>query len=84
MILLGVLSLYTSNLFKFDFSDKIKQEFFKAVVVSVLLYGCTTKIKSLEKKLDRNYTMMLWGVWTNPGSSTLQNSSCTATYLPLH
>ena len=42
-------------------SDKIKQEFFQAVAMSVLLYGCTTWIltKDLEKKLDRNYSKML-------------------------
>ena len=36
-------------------------EFFEAVNVSVLLYGCTTWIqtKYLEKKLDENYVMML-------------------------
>ena len=35
-----------------------------------------------EKNYMRNYTKMLF--WTNPGSSTQQNSSCTATYLPSH
>ena len=29
-------------LWKSDLSDKIKQEFFQAVAVLVLLYGCTT------------------------------------------
>ena len=29
-------------IWKYDLSDRIKQEFFKAVVVSVLLCGCTT------------------------------------------
>ena len=35
--------------------------FFQAVVVSILLYGCTTwtLTKRLEKKLDGNYTRML-------------------------
>ena len=34
---------------------------YKALVVSILLYGCTTwtLTKQLEKKLDRNYTRML-------------------------
>ena len=40
---------------------KIKRSFFQAVVVSILLYGCTTwtLTKRLEKKLDGNYTRML-------------------------
>ena len=35
--------------------------FFQAVVVSILLYGCTswTLIKRIEKKLDENCTRML-------------------------
>ena len=31
-----------SIIWKFDLSDKIKCNFFQAVVVSILLYGCTT------------------------------------------
>ena len=39
----------------------MKCSFFQAVVVSILLYGCTTwtLTKWLEKKLDGNYTRML-------------------------
>ena len=39
----------------------MKQSFFQAAVVSILLYGCTTwtLTKGLEKKLDGNYTRML-------------------------
>ena len=35
--------------------------FFQAVLVSILLYGCTTwtQTKRMEKKLDDNYTRML-------------------------
>ena len=42
-------------------TDKIKRSFFQAVVVSILLYGCTTcsLTKRMEKKLDSNYTRML-------------------------
>ena len=42
----------------------IKWEFFQAIAISVLLCGCTTKTltKHLEKRLDRNYTMMLHAV----------------------
>ena len=38
--------------------------FFQAAVVSILLYGCTTwtLTKRLEKKLDGNYTRMLWAI----------------------
>ena len=39
----------------------MKYGFFQAVVISILLYGCTiwTLTKRLEKKLDCNYTWML-------------------------
>ena len=42
-------------------TDKIKRSFFQAVVVSILLNGCTTwtLTKQMEKKLDGNYTRML-------------------------
>ncbi len=50
-----------SIIWKSDLTDKMKRSFFQAVVVSILLYGCTTwtLIKRLEKKLDSNYTRML-------------------------
>ena len=39
----------------------MKNSFFQAVIVSILLYGCTTwtLTKWLEKKFDSNYTRML-------------------------
>ena len=42
-------------------TDKMKRSFFRAAIVSILLYGCTTwtLTKRLEKKLDGNYTIML-------------------------
>ena len=42
----------------------MKPSFFKAAVVLILLYGCTTLTltKRLEKKLDSNYTRMLWAI----------------------
>ena len=41
-------------------SDKMKRSFFQAVVVSILLYGCTTwTLTKRKKKLDGNYTRML-------------------------
>ena len=65
-------------------SDKIKRSFFKAVIVSILLCGCTTwtLAKRTEKKLEGNYTIMLWAVLNKSGGNTLQNSSCTANYYP--
>ena len=50
-----------SVIWKSDLNNKIKPSFFQAVVVSILLYGCTTWMltKQLEKKLDGNYTRML-------------------------
>ena len=49
-----------SVIWKSDLVDKMKQ-FLQAAIVSILLYGCTTKTltKWLEKKLDGNYTKML-------------------------
>ena len=48
-------------IWKSDLTDEIKCSFFQAVVVSILLYGCTTRMltKWMEKKLDSNYTRML-------------------------
>ena len=53
-----------SPIWRSDLSDGIKRKFFQAVVVSVLLYGCTTwtLTKRLEKKLDGTYTRMLRAV----------------------
>ena len=51
-----------SVVWKSDLTDKIKHSFFQAAVVSILLYGCTTLMltKRMEKKLNSNYTRMLW------------------------
>ena len=48
-------------IWKSDLTDKTKCCFFQVVVVSILLYGCTTwtLTKQMEKKLDGNYTRML-------------------------
>ena len=45
---------------KSDLSDKVKQDFFQAVTVSILLYGCATWMltKCVEKKLDGDYIML--------------------------
>ena len=39
----------------------MKRSFFQAVIVSILLYGCTTwmQTKRMEKKLNGNYTRIL-------------------------
>ena len=53
-----------SVIWKSDLTDKIKHSFFQAVVTSILLYGCTTWMltKCMEKKLDSNYSRMLWAI----------------------
>ena len=50
-----------SVIWKSDLTDKMKRCFFQAVVMSILLYGCTTwtLTKRLEKKPYGNYTRML-------------------------
>ena len=50
-----------SVIWKSDLTDKTKRSFFQATVVSILLYGCTTRTltKRLEKKLNGNYKRML-------------------------
>ena len=61
-----------SIIWKSDLTDKMKRSFFQAVVLSILLYGCTTwtQTKRLEKKLDGNYTRMLRAIlnksWRQP------------------
>ena len=49
---------------KSDLTDKIKRSFFQAAVMSILLYRCTTwtLTKRTEKKLNSNYTRMLWAI----------------------
>ena len=50
-----------SIIWKSDLTKKIKRSIFQAVVVSILLYGCTTwtLTKRMEKKIDGNYPRML-------------------------
>ena len=59
-------------IWKSDLTD-MKHSFFQAVVVMILLYGCTTwtLTKWLKKKLDGNYTRMLRAIlnkswWQHP------------------
>ena len=53
-----------SIIWKSDLTDKMKRSFFQAAVVLILLNGSTTwtLTKRLEKKLDGNYTRMLWAI----------------------
>ena len=50
-----------SVIWKSDLIDKMKRSLFQAAVESILLYGCTTwtLTKSMQKKLDGNYTRRL-------------------------
>ena len=52
------------DIWKSDLIDEIKRSFFQAVIVSILLYGCTrwTLTTLMEKKLDSNYTRMLQAI----------------------
>ena len=52
------------TIWKSNFSDKIKQEFFQAATMSILLYSCLTGtlMKHLEKKIKENYTRILCAV----------------------
>ena len=53
-----------SIIWKSGQTDKMKCSFFQAVVISILLYECTTwtLTKRPKKKLDGNYTRMLWAI----------------------
>ena len=53
-----------SVIWKSDLTNKIQCSFFQAAVMSLLLYRCTTWMltKSMEKKLDDNYTRKLRAV----------------------
>lgn len=48
-------------IWKSSLQDTTKRNFFQAVVTSVLVYGCTTwtLTKTLEKRIDGNFTRML-------------------------
>ena len=49
-----------SIIWKSDLTDKMKCSFFQVVVVSILLYGCTTwTLTKRLKKLDGNHTRLL-------------------------
>ena len=69
---------------KSNLCDKIKRDIFQAVVVSILLYGCTTctLTKCIEKNLNWNSTRMLRVILDKSRSNNPQSSCCTAIYLP--
>ena len=47
-----------NKIWKSNLKDKLKRNFFRATVESVLVYGSTTwtMTKAMEKRLDGNYT----------------------------
>ena len=73
-----------SVIWKSDLTNKIKRSFFQAVVVSILLYGCTTwtLTKWMAKTLMATTQECCEQYWTSPGGNTPQSSCCTATYHP--
>ena len=77
-----------SVIWKSDLIDKMKLSFFRAAVVSILLYGCWLNVwrKSWlnvwRKSLMATTQECCEQYWTSPRGNTPQSSSCTATYLP--
>ena len=74
--------VFFREVWKSDFTDKIKRSFFQVVVVWILLYGCTTwtLTKRMGENLDSNYKRMLQAIMKKSwGGSTQQSSSCAAT-----
>ena len=71
-------------MWKSDLTNKMKRSFFQAVVISILLYGCTTwtLTKQLKKKLDGNYTRMLRAILNKSWRQHPQDTNSTATCLP--
>ena len=55
---------WLSAIWMANLTNKMKRNFFQAVVLSILLYGCTTwtLTKRMEKKLDGNCTRMLQSI----------------------
>ena len=70
-----------SIIWKSNQSDKIKWDFFQVVVMSILLYGCTTWMlrKHIEENLDENYTRTLRAVLNKSWQQHPTNSSCIVT-----
>ena len=68
-----------------DLTNKIKRNFFKATVVSILLYGCTTwtQSKHREKNLDGNYTRMLQAILNKSGRQHLTKQQLYSHLAPI-
>ena len=67
-------------IWKSDLTNLMKRSFFQVVIVSIMLYGCTTwtLTKQLEKKL---YTNAVTNVeWVPEATPLRAGSSCTDTY----
>ena len=62
-----------------NLSDKIKHIFFQASVVLILLYGCTTWKKRIEKKLDEICKIMICDIFNK---SSKQHPTNQQPYLP--
>ena len=62
----------------------MKRSFFQAAIVLILLYGCTTwtLTKRLKKKLDGNYTRMLWAILNRSWRQHPTKHQCTAIHHP--
>ena len=76
--------LFVINSAKSDLTDKMERNFFQAMVVSILLYGCTTW--TLTKRLEKSWMAITQECceqyWTSPDGNTPQGSNYTATCLP--
>ena len=65
-------------IWKSDLTDKIKRIFFQTKLVPILRYGSTTRTqtKRIKKKLDGNYTRIMWAIlnktWTQHLTKQLQ------------
>ena len=66
-----------SIIWKSDLTDKIKRSFYQAAVVSVLLYGCTTYGRWLNRwrKILTTTQECCELFWTSPGGNNIFNSS---------
>ena len=65
---------WLSIIWKSDRSDRIKQDFFQAVTVSILLYGCTTwmltkRIKKILHKKATSYFEQILEAWSHKATA---------------
>ena len=65
-----------SVIWQSDLTDKMKRSFFQAAVVSILLYGCTTRTLTKKRKgLTATTQECCEQYWTSSGGNTPQSSS---------